>query len=197
MSSLPDFSSSTDLTRREAIKRAAIFFGVALSPSIVRGALEAASNPLPPPTGNPLSATQRAVLSAAVERILPHTDTPGAIDVGVPAFVEVLYGSYFTSDERLQLERGLKRLDEISQSAHRRSFVEASAEQQDDAVRSLAGSTDAADKLCFQQLRQLTLVGYFTSKPVGTTVLQYDPVPGRYQGDIPLSEVGKSAWYMS
>src|SRR5215210_69503 len=108
MSSLPDSSfSSSDLTRREAIKRAAIFLGVALSPSIVRGALAAGSTPVPPLTGKPLSTAQRATLAVAVERILPRTDTPGAIDVGVPAFIEVLYSSYLAADERLQLERGL------------------------------------------------------------------------------------------
>ena len=96
----------------------------------------------------------------------------------------------------MQLERGLQRLDELSQSAHGRGFTVLSADQQDGVLRSLAESAYPADARCFQQLRQLTLVGYFTSKPVGTSVLQYDPVPARYQGDIPLSEVGKSAWYM-
>jgi len=196
MNPLPDHSTSnSDLTRREAIKRAALFLGVALSPSIVRGAL-AAANPAQANAGQVLGSVPRAILAVAAERILPRTDTPGAIDVGVPAFIELLYGSYLTEEEKVQLERGLERLEDLSQSAHRRGFTILPADQQDGVLRSLAESADPADARCFQQLRQLTLVGYFTSKPVGTSVLQYDPVPARYQGDIPLSEVGKSAWYM-
>ena len=197
MSTLPVPSSDNlDLTRREAIKRAALFLGVALSPSIVRGALATASGASQPVTGKSLGDAQRAILAVAVERILPRTDSPGAIDVGVPAFIHVLYGSYLTPEEKAQLERGLNRLEKLSRSAHRRGFADLAANQQDAVLRTLAESADSDDAQCFQQLRQLTLVGYFTSKPVGTTVLQYDPVPGRYQGDIPLSEVGKSAWYM-
>jgi len=198
MSTLPDPSlGNTDLTRREAIKRAALFLGVALSPSILRGALAAAAGPLQNVAAKPLGNAQRATIAAAVERIIPRTDTPGAIDVGVPAFIDVLYGSYLTEEEKTQLERGLQRIQDRSQTVHRRDFTNLAAEQQDDVLRRLAESADATDAYCFQQLRQLTVVGYFTSKPVGTTVLQYDPVPARYQGDIPLSEVGKSAWYMS
>lgn len=198
MSTLPDSSPhSTDLTRREAIKRAALFLGVALSPSIIRGALAAGTDPVPSVTGQPLPSAQRAILAAAVERILPRTDTPGAIDVGVPAFIELLHGSYLTPEEKTQLEHGLQRLEALSQTAHRRGYAEITADQQDAVLRSLAESPDATDGLCFQQLRQLTLIGYFTSKTVGTTVLHYDPVPARYDSDIPLSEVGKSAWYMS
>jgi gluconate 2-dehydrogenase gamma chain len=197
MNPLPDhLTSKSDFTRREAIKRAALFLGVALSPSIVRGALAAAANPVQANAGKLLGNGPRAILAVAVERILPRTDTPGATDVGVPAFIELLHGSYLTEEEKAQLERGLQRLEDLSQTAHRRGFTVLSADQQDGVLRTLSESADPADARCFQQLRQLTLVGYFTSKPVGTSVLQYDPVPARYQGDIPLSEVGKSAWYM-
>ena len=196
MNTLPDSSCNhTELTRREAIKRAALFLGVALNPSLVRGALAAAS-PSPSAVGRPLDRAQRAIVAAAVDRIIPRTDTPGAIDVGVPAFVDVLYGSYLTAPEKTQLEGGLQRLDSLAQTAHRRGFADLAAEQQDAVLRTLASSADKTDVNCFDQLRHLSVVGYFTSKPVGTTVMQYDPIPARYQGDIPVSEVGKSAWYM-
>ena len=41
----------------------------------------------------------------------------------------------------------------------------------------------------FLRVRELTIVGYFTSETVGKTVLHYDPIPGRYDGCIPLAEV--------
>ena len=33
--------------------------------------------------------------------------------------------------------------------------------------------------------RELVIVGYFTSEKIGKTLLRYDPVPGRYDADIP------------
>jgi hypothetical protein len=39
------------------------------------------------------------------------------------------------------------------------------------------------------------MLGFFTSEPGATQVLQYDPVPGAYKGCIPLSEAGNGkAW---
>jgi len=37
------------------------------------------------------------------------------------------------------------------------------------------------------------LFGYYTSEKVGEEILSYDPVPGVFQGCIPLSDVG-NAW---
>ena len=39
-------------------------------------------------------------------------------------------------------------------------------------------------------LKELTMLGYFTSEPGATQVLQYNPVPGAYKGCIPVSEAG-------
>jgi len=45
----------------------------------------------------------------------------------------------------------------------------------------------------FTMMKQLTLLGYFTSKPGATEALRYVPVPGRYEGCIPYTK-GEKAW---
>lgn len=45
----------------------------------------------------------------------------------------------------------------------------------------------------FTMMKQLTLLGYFTSKPGATEALRYIPVPGRYEGCIPYTK-GEKAW---
>jgi hypothetical protein len=42
-------------------------------------------------------------------------------------------------------------------------------------------------------MKELTLVGYYTSEPGATQELRHEPVPGRYQACVPLSEIGR-AW---
>jgi outer membrane murein-binding lipoprotein Lpp len=45
----------------------------------------------------------------------------------------------------------------------------------------------------FRMLKEMTISGYFLSEVGATEVLQYEHVPGMYNGCMPLSEVGK-AW---
>lgn len=45
----------------------------------------------------------------------------------------------------------------------------------------------------FFMMKQLTMLGYFTSKPGMTQALRYEPVPGRYDGCIPYKK-GDKAW---
>ncbi|PAP75421.1 gluconate 2-dehydrogenase subunit 3 family protein [Rubrivirga marina] len=45
----------------------------------------------------------------------------------------------------------------------------------------------------YRQLKELTLAGYYTSEPGATQELQWLAAPGRYDPDVPLSEVGR-AW---
>jgi len=45
----------------------------------------------------------------------------------------------------------------------------------------------------YVQMKQLTLLGYFTSKPGATEALRYSPVPGKYDGSFPYKK-GDKAW---
>jgi len=45
----------------------------------------------------------------------------------------------------------------------------------------------------FFMMKQLTMLGYFTSKVGMTQALRYEPVPGRYEGCVPYKK-GDKAW---
>lgn len=45
----------------------------------------------------------------------------------------------------------------------------------------------------FTMLKQLTMLGFFTSKVGMTQALRYEPVPGRYDGCVPYKK-GEKAW---
>src|SRR3954464_8897339 len=87
---------ASGIGRREAIRRAALLAGVALSPQW----LTLVDRARPAAQALHLAPEQSAIVSAVADRILPRTDTPGAVDVGVPAFIDLLYGEYMTSPER-------------------------------------------------------------------------------------------------
>ncbi len=45
----------------------------------------------------------------------------------------------------------------------------------------------------YTMMKQLTILGYFTSKEGATKALRYDPVPGKYDGSYPYKK-GDKAW---
>ena len=188
--------SAATMTRRAALQRAAVFLGAALTPSIWQGALRAQTAPAAGPGAAPryLSPGQFAAVGAVAERILPRTDTPGARDVGVPAFVDLMVGEFIPPAEKTTLLAGLAGLDQTARAAHAKPFADLAAAQQDALLTRIAEESQGKSRTFFHLIRELTIVGYFTSEPVGKNVLHYDPVPGRYDGCIPLAEVGNRSW---
>lgn len=190
MSVSRDIVTATGISRREAIRRAVIVAGVAFAPawlSLVERDRTAAQ------TGA-LSAEQLALVAAIADRILPRTDTPGASDAGVPVFIDQLYAGFMTDAERQMLTTGLAGVQAASATAHRNSFSALTAVQQDELLRGIARAEEGQAQGFFRLFRSATILGYFTSEIVGKTVLHYDPVPGRYDGCLPMSEVGNRNW---
>ncbi len=190
MNASPTPSGAQGINRREAIRRAAVLAGVAFSPawlSLVERGAAAAQGPA-------LSAGQLADVSAAAERILPRTDTPGAIDAGVPAFISALYSGFMSDAERHMLTSGLDRLDVASRAAHGTVFAALTVDQQDAVLRGIAVAEEGQPQGFFRLFRSATILGYFTSEQVGKNVLHYDPIPGRYDGCVPLGDVGNRNW---
>ncbi len=178
-------SAPAPVTRREALVRAAALAGLSLTPAWIERVLAAAAAPaanLPP--------GRAAVLAAAAERILPRTDTPGAGDVGVPAFLARLLEGYVPATDRDTVVAGLDGLDAAARAAHGRGFADVPPGVQDALIRAAA---EAGGRF-FPLLREYTLLGYFTSERVGREVLHYDPVPGRWEPCVPLAEVGDRLW---
>lgn len=143
-------------------------------------------------TGPPapvFTAAQRALVAALSERVIPTTDTPGAIAAGVPDYIEHMLGDWAIDDERGTILGGLAAIDARSMADYRTPAVKATAAQQD-ALLTLAMN----DKLpgaseFFPAFKQLVLTGYYTSEVGITKEREYLPVPGDYDGAYPYAKV--------
>jgi len=182
--------TTPQIDRREAIRRTALLAGVALAPDWLDFALRAQA----PAARTYLSAAQGAALSAVAERILPKTDTPGAIDVGVPAFIDRFYGEFMNAADRRLLASILEDIEQAARSAHSAAFASLASAQQDGVLRAVATAQQGKEPSSFGLLRSVTVLGYFTSEQVGKNVLHYDPVPGAYDGCVPIDQVGRRNW---
>jgi gluconate 2-dehydrogenase gamma chain len=187
-------SDTSLLSRRSAIKRVALLVGASLSPALLDGIARAQSAGGLAARPVNLSPAQFALVDAIAERILPRTDTPGARDVLVPQFIDVMFGGYMTAADKKTWSDGLADIEARSQRAHRRGFAQLPEAQQDVILKAVAVESQGKERTFFQQIRDLTLIGYFSSEPVGRNVTQYDPIPGRFDACLPLSEVGNRSY---
>jgi hypothetical protein len=155
--------------------------------------------------GTALDAHQLETVAAIAEHILPRTDTPGARDAGVPEFVDLLLSEWYDETERGNFLAGLAAIDASSRVAGGGSFVGLGTVEQLALLEGLDAATtrppapDPASpeapkpappapgsaEATYANLKRLTLYGYFTSKPVMTTVLRTNIWPGRYDGCVP------------
>jgi len=186
-----EHTASSLIGRREAIRRAALLAGVVFAPEWLM-AVDQAARPAAP--GSRLTPAQAAIAGAVADRIIPRTDTPGAADVGVPAFLDLLYGEYMTPAERKMLTDGLDNVDAAAKAAHGGAFTTLTPDRQDTVLRGIARAEEGKPQGFFRLIRSATILGYFTSEQVGRNVLHYDPVPGRYDGCVPIDQVGRRNW---
>jgi hypothetical protein len=189
------------ISRREAIRRAALLAGVALTPQWLMAVdpafakAPAGKQVRPAAQGSRLTPAHAAIAGAVADRIIPRTDTPGAADVGVPAFIDRLYGEFMTPAERKMLTDGLDQVEAAGKAAYGgASFSTLAPDRKDAVLRTIARAEEGRDQGFFRLIRSATILGYFTSEQVGRNVLHYDPVPGRYDGCVPIEQVGRRNW---
>lgn len=187
------------MDRREALRRAAWIMGGAISAPAIMGVLNGCTAK---PTINwkPVFFTedQGILISQIADIIIPKTDTPGAKEVGVPGFIDTLVKDCYSKEDQEHFLAGLVAFNEQANKEQGDSFIllDAPAQQafvkkiHDEAV-TMEKSENKPDKRPFiLHVKELTMLGFFTSEIGATQVLQYEPVPGSYKGCIPLSEAG-------
>jgi hypothetical protein len=130
---------------------------------------------------------QRAQISAISERIIPTTDTPGAIAAGVPAFIEMMLADWYAPQERDDFMNGLGVIEGDAWVQHEKPFALLAPEQQD-AILTLAMQGRLGGDF-FNHCRQLVILGYYTSEIGCKQERVYVPVPGHYDGKYPYADV--------
>lgn len=195
------------MDRREAIKRTALLTGFAISSSAVAGLLQGcqpeAKSPLDSWAPKFFTKEEGLTLAEIGEAILPKTDTPGAKDVFVHEFVDLMVGDCYPPEGQQRFRAGMAQLMAGCEQANGKPFLDCSPEQQlaflneqDQSARAAVKANPYLDEESypfFLKLKQLIMLGYFTSETVGKEVFAYDPVPGVNEACRPY-EAGTPAW---
>lgn len=134
-----------------------------------------------------------ALLKAVIGRIIPATDTPGAIEAGVPEYIAAVFEQHMTPDQQSDFAAGLGAIAALAEREGSSDFAAATPETQDDVLGKLAGSANGTPgKDTWQQLHDMTVFGFYTSE-AATEELAYEEIPGRHIGCLPFEDVGR-AW---
>lgn len=184
------------IDRREALRRAALLLGGVISAPVVTGLLAGCdtrrvANEAWRPRA--LSPAQAELVATIAEHILPETDTPGARAVGVHQFIDAMVADGYTDADRKRFVAGLADMDARARAAQGKTFMDCGREAQ----RALLDALDRAafaepPGTFFREFKELTIVGYYTSEAGATRELRHEPVPGRYDGCVPLAEIGRT-----
>ena len=184
------------IDRRSALIAAAGMFGAQLFAPIARAAGFVAMEPLTPINTGKVSPplftpAQRALVSALSERVMPTTDTPGAIAAGVPDYIEHMLTDWAVRDDQATILAGLAAIDARSMSDNGKRAAQATPAQQDALLTLAMDGAIPGGAPFFQAFRQLVITGYFTSEIGMTQEREWVPVPGRYDGAYPYSNINK------
>jgi gluconate 2-dehydrogenase gamma chain len=133
-----------------------------------------------------LSAAQQRLVTDIADRIIPRTDTPGAVDVGVPQFIDLLLSDWYDEADARTFLANLDDIDARARQGGFSSFGAMPVEQQPGLLRELDAQRQATSgaAAAFARLKALTVYGYFTSEPVAKNVLAIRTAFPAYEGCV-------------
>ena len=201
--SQPTNDDSTQMVqRRELLRRAAWVLGGAISAPAALAILQGCSAKDSPAaldwTPRFFKGDQAKLMTAIADVIIPKTDTSGALDAGVPAFVDLLMADVYPRDDQERFSAGFAEFEAAAKAGDGKAFLEQDAMQRKVSVQraiDAALGTEHEDKPFILVARELTLLGFFTSRVGITENMEYVPVPTAYHGCVPLTQMKKHVYW--
>lgn len=205
------------MNRREALKGLGLTLGYTVAAPTLLQALQSCT--AKGETWSPVFFTnkEKEIVTFLVDIIIPSTDTPGGLDVNLPQFIDLMCNDTLQNTDQDLLHQG----SELFAQGFEKTFDKDIEKAKPKEVQKLLGiyfdlDKTEQDKVKFMQsrsmdelaenernnyklykflltIRNLSLIGYFSSEKIGKEVLSFDPIPGPYKPCIPVSEVG-NAW---
>lgn len=140
------------------------------------------------------------LLDEIADTILPTTKTPGAKAAKTGQFMTVMVNDCYEEKDQKIFHEGMKKLNDLSKKTYDASFVTINPQQRHDLLVKLdneqkdymKNKKEGEPSHYFRMMKELTLLGYFTSKIGCTQARRYFETPGRYDADIPYKKGDKA-----
>ena len=147
-----------------------------------------------------LNPHQNATVTTIAEIIIPQTSTPGAKAARVNEFIDLILTEWYDEEEKSTFLTGLADVDSRTRELYSKDFVECGEKQQVEILQALDDEVAARtedvrrrrnrppEKNFFFMIKQLTLVGYYTSQIGFEQELHGEIIQPRHAGCVPLEE---------
>ena len=129
------------------------------------------------------SKTEFSLLSNIVDFFIPKTETPGAVDIKVPQFIDIIISETYNIESKNNFSNKLKLLIEDLKSNNINLSDYNSIKS-----KFVSDFNNKTHNETYDQIRDLTIWGFKTSKEIALNVLNYNPTPGYQLGCVNIKE---------
>ena len=160
-----------------------------------------------------LSLDEKYIVTHLADIIIPVSGTPGALDVNVPQFLDMMYHDIEIKTNQDVFKQGASVFAKKFKSKFDSEVIKGKKEQFETLLASYFKISDHATEVILAEqklpiekitdiqmdnyvlyqfllsVKKYTLFGYFTSEKVGEEVTNYDPVPGTQIGCMPIEDL--------
>lgn len=188
------------MDRREALKRVGLLLGgtVISSQLFLAGC---SSEDEEKRNQGSFSESDIDLLNEIAETIIPETDTPGAKAAGVGSFMALMVPDCYSSENQNSFHKGLEKVRSNFQKEYNHSFMDAALEERRAFLNNLDTEMNNSTQIrhednpvhYFRIMKELVLLGYFTSEVGCTEARKYVQTPGSYEACVGYKE-GERAW---
>jgi hypothetical protein len=186
------------VTRREAIRRVSALLGGA---TLIGQSAWLAGCATGQRRRQLFSEADVVLLDEIADTILPETKTPGAKAAAVGPFIALMVEDTYDSREQAVFRDGLETLERESRMQNGGGFIASSPAQRLallerldlEAIEYMRRPGSAERPHYFRMIKELTLLGYFTSEIGYTQAMRYVETPGRFEPCTTYT-AGDKAW---
>lgn len=138
-----------------------------------------------------------ATVTFLANGIIPRTDTPGALDAGVPAYMDHLYATWASQKTQAQHRAELAEI-----TAHLDRLTDVQSVEAGNYDKQRLKALEALDAAAFgpegnsywpyRNVKSLIATVYYLSEPGATQELHYELIPGHWIASAPIAEIGRT-----
>ena len=161
-----------------------------------------------------LSKNQVFVVDKLANIILPQSESIGAVDLVIPQFIDLVLKNVLDKTGQENFKKGSLLFEQEFKNRFNKKTINGSVKEFETLLSHYFDLTDEQQKNIFKLInsdiasvynkdnyylysyliciRHYTLLGFYSSKEVGTTILNYQPVPGVFAPCVSLKSIGNN-----
>jgi hypothetical protein len=130
-----------------------------------------------------LNTPQEVLLGEIADAFIPKTDTPGAKEIGVHKFINVMLTDCYESADQDAFSKTLSLIEAASVKKFKKAFIAITPSQRIELLKTIEKSKEVPD---FFDVKEAVVTGYLNSEYVMKNLLKYELVPARFDGCFPV-----------